>query len=132
MGQSARPGLVAVARFVNAAFFLVTATYCILTYSSFAYQQFIRPRLVASLSSFVVWHPLWHWVMLGLTVLTLLPDAKNARGRVMAWTYVAAMAVIGIALFVRPVLPAVENDALGLRLAFIFLIPPIWLAVYDH
>ena len=33
---------------------------------------------------------------------------------------------------IRPILPAVENEALGLWLAFAFLIPPIWLAVYDH
>ena len=55
-------------RAANTLFFAVTATYCILTYSSFAYQQFIRPHLVSALSSFVVWHHLWHWVMLGLTI----------------------------------------------------------------
>ncbi len=53
---------VALARFGNALYFLLTAAYCVLTYSSFAYQQFIRPRLVASLTAFIVWHPLWHWL----------------------------------------------------------------------
>ena len=48
-----RGALIGVARAANALFFLLTATYCILTYSSFAYQQFIRPRLVSSLSGFV-------------------------------------------------------------------------------
>jgi hypothetical protein len=124
--------LAALARAANAVFFLVTAAYCILTYSSFAYQQFIRPRLVASLAGFVAFHHLWHWVFLGLIVLTLVPEWKTSRGRTLAWGYVAAMAAVGLLLIYRPVLPAVENDGAGLWLACLFLLPPIWLAVYDH
>lgn len=40
--------LVALARAVNAIFFLTTSSYCLLTYSSFAYQQFIKPSHVQS------------------------------------------------------------------------------------
>ena len=69
-----RTAFLVLARVVNALYFLLTSTYCILTYSSFAYQQFIRPRLVDSLTSFVIWHHLWHWVALGLTALTLIPE----------------------------------------------------------
>lgn len=122
----------ALARGVNALYFLVTSTYCVLTYSSFAYQQFIRPHLVASLAGFVVWHHLWHWVTLGLTALTLLPELKAGRGRFLAWSYLAAMVLFGGILLLRPILPSVENDALGLWLAFLFLLPPLWLAAYDH
>ena len=127
-----RAVFVALARAANAVFFVVTATYCVLTYSSFAYQQFIRPHLVSSLASFVVWHHLWHWVLLGLTALTLLPELKCARGRMLAWGYLAAMTAVGVLVLVRPVLPAVENNAAGLVLAFAFLLPPLWLAVFDH
>ena len=123
---------IALARAANALFFLLTATYCVLTYSSFAYQQFIRPRMVASLAGFVAFHHLWHWVLLGVTVVTLLPEWKSARGRWLAYTYVAAMLLVGGAMAYRPILPSVENDALGLWLAFGFLVPPIWLALYDH
>jgi hypothetical protein len=123
---------VALARAANALFFLLTSTYCVLTYSSFAYQQFIRPRMVSSLAGFVAFHHLWHWLLLAVTVATLLPEWRASRGRVVAWTYVAAMTAIGLAILYRPVLPSVENDALGLWLACAFLIPPIWLAVYDH
>lgn len=123
---------VVVTRVANALFFLLTATYCILTYSSFAYQQFIRPRMVSSLSGFVALHHLWFWVLLGLTLSTLMPEWKSTRGRTVAWTYVGAMAVLGLVLLYRPVLPSVENDARGLWLAIGFLLPPIWLAVYDH
>ena len=122
----------ALARVANALFFLVTSTYCILTYNSFAYQQFIRPRMVASLSQFVAFHHLLHWVLLGVTVATLLPEWKTTRGRFVAWAYVAAMGAVGLQILYRPILPAVENDALGLWLACAFLVPPIWLAVYDH
>lgn len=130
-----RPSIVAVVRVANALFFLVAATYCLLTYSSFAYQQFIRPHLVASLSDFVVWHHLWHWVMLGATTITLLPELRCTRSRWarwLGWSYLAAMAAVGVAVLIRPVLPAVENDGLGLWLAIGFLLPPLWLAAYDH
>lgn len=127
-----RATLIALARAANAVFFLLTATYCVLTYSSFAYQQFIRPRMVASLAGFVAFHHMWHWVLLGATVLTLLPEWKSARGRWLAYTYVGVMALAGGAMLYRPILPSVENDALGLWLAFAFLVPPVWLALYDH
>lgn len=123
---------VAFARAANTLFFVVTATYCILTYSSFAYQQFLRPRLVSSLASFVIWHHIWHWLMLGLTAITLVPELRQARGRALAWSYLAAMTIVGAAILAKPILPSVENDSLGLRLAFLFLLPPAWLAVFDH
>lgn len=124
--------LIGVARAANALFFLLTATYCILTYSSFAYQQFIRPRLVSSLSGFVAFQHLWFWVFLGITVATLMPEWKTTRGRTVAWAYVAVMGIAGLVMLYRPVLPSVENDALGLWLACAFLLPPVWLALYDH
>jgi hypothetical protein len=123
---------VALARAANTLFFLVTAIYCLLTYNSFAYQQFIRPHLVASLSSFVVWHHLWHWVLLAVTAWTLVPDLRSPRGRYVAWAYLVAMTLVGLFILAKPLLPEVENNALGLRLAFAFLVPPIWLAVVDH
>ncbi len=127
-----RGALIGVARAANALFFLLTATYCILTYSSFAYQQFIRPRLVSSLSGFVAFQHLWYWVFLGITVITLMPEWKTSRGRAVAWAYVAVMGAVGLVMLYRPVLPSVENDARGLWLACAFLLPPVWLAVYDH
>ena len=123
---------VALARVVNALFFVVTATYCILTYSSFAYQQFIRPHVVASIAGFAAFHHLWHWVLLAITVVTLIPEWKSARGRSVAWAYVVAMALVGALVSYQPVLPAVENDQRGLWLACAFLVPPMWLAAYDH
>ena len=132
MSDRSRTVLVVIARVANALFFIVTATYCILTYSSFAYQQFIRPRVVSSIAGFAVLHHMWHWVFLAVTLATLIPEWKSARGRGVAWTYTVAMSLVGVLVSYRPVLPAVENNLRGLWLACAFLLPPVWLAVYDH
>lgn len=124
--------LVALARTANALFFVLTSTYCILTYSSFAYQQFIRPRVVSSIAGFAVFHPQWHWLFAAVTAMTLARESRTSRGRIIAWTYLAAMVAVGVLVSTRPVLPTVENDLRGFWLACAFLLPPIWLAVYDH
>ena len=123
---------VALAREANAIFFLLTSSYCLLTYSSFAYQQFIRAHLVIWLSDFVVWHHLGFWLMLLVTAWTLLPELRAGPGRIVGWGYLAASAGVGIALVVTPVLPQVENNGRGLALALAALVPPIWLAIFDH
>jgi hypothetical protein len=129
-----REPLIALARGANAAFFIVTGTYCLLAYSPFAYQQFIRPHMVAALSSFVVWHHLWFWLLLAVTAATLMPELRILRGwgRLVGWTYLAASTIVGLVLSIWPVLPQVENDVRGLTLAFVALAWPLTLAVYDH
>lgn len=147
-----RSTVVALARVANASFFLLTSLYCLLTYSSFAYQQFIRPHLINWLSGFVVWHHLGFWLALIITGWTLLPDLgrgglhdgrgdllhethpghKGWTASLLAWSYLAVSTVIGILLLVWPVLPQVENNGRGLALALAALLPPIWLAVFDH
>lgn len=124
--------LTAAARAVNAAFFLVTGFYCLLTYNAFAYQQFIKPHLVSWLSEFTAWHHLWFWLMVGMTALTVLRDRAKPRDAWIGWSYLAFSAVLGTVLVIRPVLPQVENNARGLALAFAALVPPVWLAVLDH
>ena len=112
-GDRSRTLLVALARVANALFFVVTATYCILTYSSFAYQQFIRPHVVSSIAGFAAFHHLWHWVLLAITIATLMPEWKSARGRSVAWTYVVGMALVGVLVSSRPVLPVHKFPARG-------------------
>src|SRR5262245_35718054 len=89
---------VALVRVVNTLFFLLAALYCLLTYSSFAYQQFVRPHLVSWLTGFASWHHLAFWLMLIGTAWTLLPGLKRGRGRLVAWMYLAAMTCIGVLL----------------------------------
>lgn len=125
-----RSAAIAAARTLNAAFFVTTATYCLLTYSPFAFQQFIRPHLIAALTSFVVWHPLLYWMALAITALTLRPYV--AASRLLVLTFLVACAVIGVWELVTPILPEGENTGRGLALAMGALVPPIWLAIIDH
>jgi hypothetical protein len=119
-------------RVATAVFCLVTSLYCLLTYSPFAYQQFIRPHLVQGLVPLVVWHHIIYVVVFGATALSMVEELRSGRGRVVGCSYLAASAAIGALLLARPVLPQVENNGRGLVLAFIALLPPIWLAAYDH
>lgn len=139
-----RSWTIALARVVHALFFLVAATYSLLTYHPFAYQQFIRPHLIGALSSFVTWHHVWYWLVLLATALTLEPFSPRQSGRTAlamapprgarraARLYLACAVLFGVALTVRPILPTVENNWKGLVFALGFLIPPLWLAVIDH
>jgi hypothetical protein len=123
---------VVMSRLCNAALAVLTATYCLLTYSPFAYEQFIKPHLVNWLSSFPVWHHVAFWTATGITAVTMIRELPAVRGRMVGWSYLVASSLAGAALLVYPVLPSVENDGRGLVLAFAALVPPIWLAWYDH
>ena len=48
-----RSTVTSLARSATTIFFLVTAAYCILSYNSFAYYQFIRPEVFAWPGDFV-------------------------------------------------------------------------------
>ena len=68
-----RSSLIALARVLNTAFFFVTSVYCLLAYSPFTYEQFIKPSVSAALSGFAVWHAHLHLLVLSITALTLAP-----------------------------------------------------------
>src|SRR4051794_39955656 len=90
--------LIAAGRALNALFCLATTIYAILTYSPFAYEQFIQPNMIAWLSNFVFLHTDFYWLTLCVTLLTLTPQLKGGRGRLLAWAYLAAAAVVGVVL----------------------------------
>lgn len=127
-----RSAFIALARVAAAAFFLVTSLYCLLTYNAFAYQQFVRPHLIAALTDFTVWHGILYWIVLLVTALTLLPSASRGPARFGAWIYLAVSAAIGVWLLMGQVLPQVENSPRSLGLALAALVPPICLAAIDH
>src|SRR5262245_64346391 len=66
-------------RVLVTAFFFVTATYSLLNYSPFVFNQFIRPRIVWWVNQFVAWHHVWYCGAYLLSVLTLLPDLGRPR-----------------------------------------------------
>ena len=78
-----RTTVVAIARALNAAFFLTTSVYCILSYSSFAYYQFIRPEVFYWPGAFVALHHVLFWLMWFIAALTLAPYAGGSHGRLL-------------------------------------------------
>ena len=124
--------MVAGARVLNAAFFLATTIYAILTYSPFAYEQFIQPNMIAWLSNFVFLHTDFYWLALCVTMLTLAPHLRSGRGRILAWAYLGAGVAVGILLTVTRVLPAGDTPARSLAVAFAALVPIVWLGVIDR
>ena len=97
-----RSSLIALARVLNTAFFFVTSVYCLLAYSPFTYEQFIKPNVSAALSGFAVWHAHLHLLVLSITALTLAPYLERRRARWIGWSYLAASVALSVWLFTHP------------------------------
>lgn len=121
-------------------FALLTWTYGVATFSPFAFDMFIRPRLMPSLSDFVAWHHVLYWVAYLATVVTLIDDlrarADGPRPARAAWGVaigcVAVLGGVGVLLMRSPYLPGLENDRRSLVAAYLALLPLLALAVLDH
>ena len=118
-------------RIANAIFFLATTIYAILTYSPFAYEQFIQPNMIAWLPYFVFLHTDFYWLMLCATLLTVAPQLQSGRGRILAWAYLAVGAIVGGLLTVTRVLPAGDTPVRSVAVAFAALVPLLWLGLID-
>ncbi len=127
-----RRGSIAGARALNAAFFLAVSAYGFLSYSPFAYQQFIKPNVVPALTAFVTMSPWLFWIALLISVLTLMPQLRGARGCGLARAYVAVSAVVGIAVVLRPPLETLGSSGQSFAVGLLALAAPVWLAVLDH
>jgi hypothetical protein len=134
MNQALTATAVAVARALNAAYFVGTCAYCLLSYSSFAYAQFIKPQLVGWIPGAAATHHQWFWLTLLVTLPTLVPAFRDGsrRQRIAAGLYVAANIAVGLWLSVNPVLALTGPNTRTLALAVLCLIPPLGLALVDH
>src|SRR3954470_6266480 len=103
--------LIAAGRALNALFCLATTIYAILTYSPFAYEQFIQPNMIAWLSNFVFLHTDFYWLALCVTLLTLVPALRSGSARMLAWAYLVTGAAAGILLTTTRVLPTGNTPA---------------------
>jgi hypothetical protein len=133
--RSLLPGLIALARVLNTSFFFVTSVYCLLAYSPFTYQQFIKPNVSAGASEFAVWHAHLHVLVLSITALTLAPymDDRARRGPAwLGWSYLGASVALGVWLFMNPLWLMEGTSRTSLILAIASALPPVWLAVFDH
>lgn len=122
--------LVGMARAVSAAYFLGSAAYCVLCYSSFAYYQFIRPELIGWLPGVLAMHHQLFWLAFLPALLTLLPDLRARR--VAAWAFVVVGTALGSWLLARPVMLTVGYSPRSLVVAMLSLLPLVWLAALDH
>jgi hypothetical protein len=129
-----------VLRLFGAAVVLLTWAYAVATYSPFAFEMFIRPQLWPWVNRFVAWHHAWYWAAMLGTVITLVPDLARAQpnsarmhaARLLAAGYVAIFGAVGFWLVTTPYIPTLWNDQRSLVVAFVSLVPLLWLAVLDH
>ncbi len=123
-----------VARVVNAAFFVASSVYCLLSYSSFAYAQFIKPQLVGWIPDAAALHHQVFWLTVLITAPTLVPVlVRGSRGpRIAAAAYLAGNVMLGSWLTVNPVLTLAGPNTRTLVIAALCLVPPFLLAVVDH
>ena len=68
-----RPIVHGFARAANVLFFLSTTAYCLVAYSPFGYQQFLKPQVLAWIPDFLDIHVAVYWLVLLMTLLTLKP-----------------------------------------------------------
>ena len=126
------PGAVAAARVVNASYFIAVGSYCFLAYTPFAYFQFIKPNVLPALTDFVKLTPWLFLVTQLITLLTLMDTLRGGRGAVAARTYVAATALLGVAIVVRPPLADIGNTRRAFVTGLLALAVPVWLSIVDH
>ena len=123
-----------VTRGLNALYFAGSSVYCLLAYSSFANEQFIRPQLIEWLPGLVGHHHELFWLTVVVTLPTLMPMLRRgtSRARIVAGTYLGLNLAVGLWLAANPVLSMVGSDGRTLTLAFLCLLPPLALAGVDH
>ena len=124
----------AILRGLNAAYFVVSSLYCVLSYSSFAYAQFIRPQLVGWLPDLIAVHHQAFWLTLVFTAPTLVAVIRSAgmRRRAAAAIYLGTQVALGLWLVTNPVLAMAGPNTRTLVLAILWLVPPFALAIVDH
>ena len=124
--------LVVAGRLVNFAFFLLTATFCLLASSPFANEQFLKPHISTWLTNFVAFHTDFYWLALSITALTLAPFLNRSPAKFVGWSYLAAAAGGGMWLATHSVMPDVDAPRHALTIAVLAFLPPALLSAVDH
>ena len=108
-------------------FLLLTSVYILLLYIPFTYFGFIQNPLLGWLPVFVRIHSYLFAILLGATVVTLLPDLRAAR----TWRSAAAFVVLNggicIYLMLRPALGSMLRDLFTYVWGLLCLFPLMWL-----
>ena len=118
-------------RLAVAAFYVISAIYCLLAYIPFTYQQVHVGGLLPWLTTFVKIHPYLNVVALALLVATMWPDVRNPRAKIPTIALLAAAGAGAVGLFVHPVLANLKNDGTSLGWCVVMLLPLVWMGVCD-
>ena len=118
-------------RFAFGGFLLLTSVYILLLYIPFTYFGFIHDPLLGWLPVFVRIHPYLFGILLGATVVTLLPELRAARTRRSAAAFVLLNGVVCVYFLARPSLGSMLRDLFTYVWALLCLFPLMWLAALD-
>jgi hypothetical protein len=119
-------------RALTTIFFGASALYGVLNFSSFAYQQFIRPRFVPWLVWSVVSYGGLFMGVYSITLLSLLDDVQRRSTRRLALAYIVFWGLVAVGLLSYPVAVGLGPDNGSLVFAALALAAALWLAVIDH
>ncbi|MBM3771685.1 MAG: hypothetical protein FJW27_10465 [Acidimicrobiia bacterium] len=148
LGRIARRSLLAQlqagARLVVVAFCALTTLYAVVASSTFAYLQFLRPRVFPWTGTFGDGHALLGWAWLALLIFVLAHDLRRPwHGRRWSWALVLVSAAAVVWNTKSPVLPMLGAEAgspesaavsVGARshwVAVAALVPVLWLSAID-
>src|SRR5438552_2397505 len=112
-------------------YFLLTAAYCLLAYVPFTYLQFLRHDLVPWIAWFSRAHAWLWWIASALAGATVLDGLAERRTRALTAGFLAASALGGFLLAVRPLLPRLGNDPASAAWSALSLVPIAWVAAID-
>lgn len=112
-------------------FLLLTSVYILLLYIPFTYFGFIHDPLLGWLPVFVRIHPYLFGILLGATVVTLLPELRAAQTRRSAAAFVLLNGAVCVYFLLRPSLGSMLRDLFTYVWALLCLFPLLWLAALD-
>lgn len=123
------------ARLIATTIFLTTWLYGVATYSSFAFDMFVSPRLFPPFNEFAAWHHAWFALAFVLSSATLVPIIRSAGysvAKLAAIAYVLVLGATSMWLLLHPYLESMSGGVLHLAVVPGALLPVLALAVIDH
>lgn len=119
-------------RLFGAALFFAASTYCVVSYSSFAYYQFLAPGVVRWPAQFAAISHYLYWFWLLLVAGTFVEPLRQGRVRWPTFFYLFAATATGVWLLYNPLLATIDNTPKSLTVALVAMAFPIALALLDH
>ncbi len=112
-------------------FIFLTSSYCLLAFVPFTYHQILLAAPLPWLSLFVRVHPYVLGGLLGVLVLTMVPDLRRRETRILALSFLLFCAGCDILLLVHPLLSGLRNETQSFYWGLASLVPLPWLAAID-